>query len=310
MKLDYLYQMQTKNFENLKNTLQNSIFTWDYFTDFEKVKKNVKKIEKELNLLNYLIGKENIEEEFLSLIEEYPKVRKILPILIAIRNNKLSETSVITDEQLLNAENKKYIFNDSINDEIRKELLIFFNVSGLRDLFESKSVKNLVDYCYGVEVGLDTNARKNRTGTLMEEHCEAFMNKFVDIHKNFKLLREATKVHIFEEFNIEVNTQLDSDKNKKNDRRFDFVLYNTENKKLYIFEVNYYSSSGSKPNSIAREYSDLYTLLKNQNIEFIWITDGQGWLKMLNALEQTISHNKYVINLDMLKNGILEDMCK
>ena len=61
--------MQTKNFENLKNTLQDSIFTWDYFTDFEKVKTNVKKIEKELNLLNYLIGKENIEEEFLSLVE-------------------------------------------------------------------------------------------------------------------------------------------------------------------------------------------------------------------------------------------------
>ena len=56
--------METKNFENLKNTLQDSIFTWDYFTDFEKVKANVKKIEKELNLLNYLIGKENIEEEF------------------------------------------------------------------------------------------------------------------------------------------------------------------------------------------------------------------------------------------------------
>ena len=76
-----------KNFETLKTTLQESIFTWDYFTDFEKVKTNVKKIEKELNLLNYLIGKENIEEEFLLLVEEYPKVRKILPILIAIRDD-------------------------------------------------------------------------------------------------------------------------------------------------------------------------------------------------------------------------------
>ena len=36
------------NFETLKTTLQDSIFTWDYFTDFEKVKTNVKKIEKEL----------------------------------------------------------------------------------------------------------------------------------------------------------------------------------------------------------------------------------------------------------------------
>lgn len=297
------------NFNNLKNTLQESIFTWDYFTNFEKVKKNVKKIEKELNLLNYLIGKENIEEEFLSLIEEYPKVRKILPILIAIRNNKLSETSVVTDEELLNAENKKYIFNDPIDEKIKEELLIFFNESGLKDLFESKSVKNLVDYCYGVEVGLDTNARKNRTGKLMEELCENFMISFVEEYKDFKLLREATKVHILQEFNIEVNTQINGYDKKKNDRRFDFVLYDTKKKKLYIFEVNYYSSRGSKPNSIAREYSDLFVLLKNQNIEFVWITDGQGWLKMLNALEQTVNNNDYVINLDMLKNGILKEIC-
>ena len=113
-------------FENLKNTLQDSIFTWDYFTDFEKVKKNVKKIEKELNLLNYLIGKENLEEEFLSLVEEYPKVRKILPILVAIRDDKLSCTPVITDIETLVPENKKYIFHDPIDENIKKELLIFF----------------------------------------------------------------------------------------------------------------------------------------------------------------------------------------
>ena len=117
--------MQTKNFENLKNTLQDSIFTWDYFTDFEKVKTNVKKIEKELNLLNYLIGKENIEEEFLSLVEEYPKVRKILPILIAIRDDKLSSTPIITNMETLIPESKKYIFNDEINENIKN---FFFNL--------------------------------------------------------------------------------------------------------------------------------------------------------------------------------------
>lgn len=297
-----------KNFDSLKATLQDSIFTWDYFTDFAKVKKNVIKIEKELNLLNYLIGKENIEVEFLSLIEEYPKVRKILPILIAIRNNKLSETSVITNEEILNAQNKKYIFHEKINDEIKQELLIFFNVSGLKDLFENKTVKNLVDYCYGVEVGFDTNARKNRTGDIMEKHCFNHIDKFCKNH-NFKFLVQGTKVQIEKEFGIIVKTSSEGiDMEIKNDRRFDFVIYNHHINKLYIFEVNYYSSQGSKPNSIAREYSDLFDLLKKQNIEFIWITDGQGWLKMLNALEQTVNHNDYVINLDMLKNGILEEI--
>lgn len=298
-----------KKFELLKASLQDSIFTWDYFTDFDKVKRNIKKIEKELNLLNYLIGKEHIESEFISLVQEYPQVRKVLPLLIAIRNNKLSKTSIITEEEVLNAENKKYIFYDEFNEKIKDELIIFFNSSGLKDLFQSKTVKNLVDYCYGVEVGLDTNARKNRTGSLMEELCGNFMQDFVNKNKDFILLTEATKKHILEHFDIRVNTQLYDSESKKNDRRFDFVLYNTKKKKLFIFEVNYYSSQGSKPNSIAREYTDLFYLLKKQDIEFIWITDGKGWMKMLNSLEQTVNHNNYVINLDMLKNNILNEIC-
>ena len=131
-----------KKFENLKNTLQDSIFTWDYFTDFEKVKANVKKIEKELNLLNYLIGKENIEEEFLSLVEEYPKVRKILPILIAIRDDKLSSTPIITDMQSLIPENKRYILNDEMNENIKKELLLFFRET----VWEKSQTKNNREY--------------------------------------------------------------------------------------------------------------------------------------------------------------------
>lgn len=294
--------MKNKNFNKLKNTLQDSIFTWDYFTDFEKVKKNVQKIEKELNLLNYLIGKEKLEEEFLSLVEEYPKVRKILPILIAIRDDKLSETSVITDEELLNAENKKYIFNDPIDENIKKELLIFFNVSGLKDLFESKSVKNLVDYCYGVEVGLDTNARKNRTGNIMEKLVYKFLEEFCEEDKNLQFIEQATQKRIKEFFNYDIKID-------KNSRRFDFALFDKAKNRLFLIEVNYYSGGGSKLKATAGEYQYLNNFVKSQNITFIWITDGKGWLTALKPLEETFIHNDYVINLDMLKNGVLKEIC-
>jgi len=290
-------------FETLKSTLQDSIFTWDYFTDFEKVKKNVKKIEKELNLLNYLIGKENIEEEFLTLIEEYPKVRKILPILIAIRDDKLSCTPIITDIDTLIPENKRYIFNDEINETIKKELLIFFKETGLKDFFENKAVKNLVDYCIGVEVGFDTNARKNRTGTLMENIVSNFLKDFCTENKNFHYIEQATQKRIKQFFDYDIAID-------KNSRRFDFALYDTLNKKLYLFEVNYYSGGGSKLKATAGEYQYLNDFLKAQNLTFIWVTDGIGWFTALNPLEETFNHNDYVINLEMLKNNILEKICK
>ena len=165
-------------FNNLKDTFQDSIFTWDYFTNFEKVKLNVQKVKVELNILNSLIGEENIEEEFINLICEYPKTRQALPLLIAVRKDKLNDTPIITDIYTLMAENKKYIFYDDITENIKYELLIFFRESGLKDIFKNKYIKNLVDYCFGVEVGFDTNARKNRTGTLMENIVSNYLDKF------------------------------------------------------------------------------------------------------------------------------------
>jgi len=294
--------MMSRNFNNLKSTFQDSIFTWDYFTDFEKVKKNVQKIEKELNLLNYLIGKENIEQEFLALVEEYPKVRKILPILIAIRDDKLSCMPIITDVETLIPENKRYVFNDAIDENIKNELLIFFRETGLKDLFENKAVKNLVDYCVGVEVGFDTNARKNRTGTLMENLVGKYLENFCLENQNFTFIDQATQKRIKQFFNYDIEID-------KNSRRFDFALLDKVQNKLYLIEVNYYSGGGSKLKATAGEYKYLNDFLKSQNLTLICITDGTGWNTALNPLEETFNHNDYVINLEMLKNGILEEIC-
>jgi len=292
-----------KNFNTLKDTFQDSIFTWDYFTDFEKVKLNVQKVKVELNILNSLIGEDNIEDEFIKLICEYPKVRQALPLLIAVRKDKLNDTPIITNMNTLIAENKKHIFYDEINENIKKELVIFFRESGLKDIFQNKYIKNLVDYCFGVEVGFDTNARKNRTGTLMENIVSSYLSKFCQENPNFNYIEQATQKRILETFNYTINID-------KNSRRFDFAIHNKDTNKLYLIEVNYYSGGGSKLKATAGEYQYLNDFVKSQNIEFIWITDGKGWLTALNPLEETFNHNDYVINIDMLKNNILNHICQ
>lgn len=291
-----------KDFNTFKQILQDSIFTWDYFTDFEKVKSNVKNIEKELNILNYLLGKNNIENEFIALINEYPNARKALLLLVAVRADKLLETKIITNHKTLLPENKSYIFNQILDDNIRNELLIFLRETGLKELFATKQIKNLVDYCFGVEVGFDTNARKNRTGTLMEKIVANYLIDFCNINSNFSFIEQATQKRIYESFGYRIDID-------QNNRRFDFALYKSDTKKLFLIEVNYYSSGGSKLKSTAGEYQYLNDFLKAQNINLIWITDGQGWLTSLNSLEETFNHNDYVLNLGMLKNNILKTIC-
>ena len=292
---------EEKVFDYFMSNLRDSIFMWDYFVDFGKVKENIKKIEKELNLLNYLLGKSNLENEFIKLIKEYPNIRRAFPILIAIRKNKLKEVPIIIDIESLESQYKSYILTEPLTDNILDELLIFFRESGLKQLFEDKDVKNLPDYCFGVEVGLDTNARKNRTGFLMEKIVGHYLNKYCDNNQDCFYISQANKKHVKDSFNIEIEVD-------KSNRIFDFVLYNKEKNKIFIIEVNFYSSQGSKLKATAGEYQYLNDFLKKQGIDLIWITDGLCWNSAKSALEETVIHNDYVFNLDMIEKEVLKEI--
>lgn len=289
-------------FEYLINTLKESIFTWDYFVDFEKVKENIVKIEKELNLLNVLIGKSDIEKEFIKLLEEYPKVRAVLPILIAIRNTKIKETHIIDDYETLISENKEGLFNSNtaLTPKIKTDLIKFFNDSGLKQIFKDKNVKNIVDYCFGVEVGMDTNARKNRTGTSMEKLVEKIVENFC-IRNKLEYIPQATQSKIKTKWNF--NIQLD-----KTNRIFDFAIYNKAKNKIFVIETNFYGGGGSKLKSTAGEYKALSDFLKTQKIDLIWVTDGIGWNTTKKALYETFLHNDYVVNIELIKKDILKDI--
>ena len=308
--MKYLQIYKTLNLKNkdeevfnyLVSTLKESIFTWDYFVDFKKARKNIEKIEKELNLLNVLIGKQNIELEFGKLIEEYPKVRSILPILIAIRNDKVRGMPIIDNFDTLIFENKSELFNATVEltPKLKKDLIKFFSDTGLRQIFEDKSVKNIVDYCFGVEVGMDTNARKNRTGTSMESLVEKIIQKFCDENR-LEYISQATQFKIKEKWNFKI--QLD-----KTDRRFDFAIFNKKKNKLFVFETNFYGGGGSKLKSTAGEYKPLFDFLRGQNIDLIWVTDGIGWNTTKPALYETFLHNDYLFNIELMKKDILKEI--
>ena len=54
---------------------------------------------------------------------------------------------------------------------------MFMKKTGLFDLIANHVINNLVDYVTGVEVGLDSNGRKNRGGHLMENLVEDYLVK-------------------------------------------------------------------------------------------------------------------------------------
>jgi type II restriction enzyme len=86
-------------------------------------------------------------------------------------------------------------------------------------------------------------------------------------------------------------------------KRFDYVIKTPE--KHYLIEVNYYNVGGSKLNEIARSYIEIALKInKYRNYEFVWITDGKGWLSAKNKIKEAFQHIKHIYNLKTLKKFI------
>jgi type II restriction enzyme len=267
----------SKQFEKFLSQLSETNATLDYFTDFDKVKENVNKISIKLTQLNYLIGKKDLKKAVRELFDENPKVFEVLDILIAVRKNKTAKT--------FNNHGKVVILDDYFTSP---ELIVeYLEETGLYEIFKNKDITNLVDYVFGVEVGLDTNARKNRGGDNMSKAVSRIFN-IAGISYEKEILSTS--------FSEIVSLGADV-------KQFDFVI--KTKKKTYLIETNFYNSGGSKLNEIARSYSDLAPKINQyDNYEFVWITDGQGWLTAKNKLEEAFNTIPKTYNLKTLKNFI------
>lgn len=281
-----------KDFNHLVSTFKSSIKTWDYFVNWSKVFSNSSDLEIALNKLNYLLGKENLKEEFNKLYNSNPDIVKALPVLLAVRENKLE----VFDKETKNSE----FFDFSGKEKDAQKYFEFLDKSGLARLFQKDGIKNLVDYVMGVEVGLDSNGRKNRGGTLMEEIVGSFLSDFCT-KNGFECLSQARASAIKAKWGFDVKVD-------KSERSFDFAIYNSETHKLKLFEANFYNGGGSKLKAVCGEFRSLYDELKAQDIDFVWVTDGLGWHTTKRPLEETYNHNEYVFNLNMLEAGILDEL--
>ena len=262
--------------------MKESISSWDYYTDFEKVYKNIDSIKVQLNILNTLIGSKNIKSEFISLAKRYPEILKVIPILLAIREKTIKVNDI----------NRTYEFNFKKLNYSIEEYAFFMEKVGLFDLISNHIINNLVDYVTGIEVGMDTNARKNRTGKSMENLIE---QRLVDSGyvKGKTYFKEMYKSDVERKFNVDLSS---ISNNGKTEKRFDFVF--VKNNKVYGIECNFYGGGGSKLNETARSYKTLAT--ESEGIKdfcFVWITDGVGWKSAKHNLEETFDILPTTFNL-------------
>lgn len=266
-----------KNFQEFLDQLTETNSTLSSFVDYGKIQTYVDKISIKLNQLNYLIGQENLETSIKRLFTENPSSFNVLEILIAVREG---HKKFVMDSSGKLVSLKSYY-------ESPEQVYKFLKETGLKEIFNNKKITNLNDYVFGIEVGLDTNARKNRGGKEMEKTIS-------NIFKNNGIpFSEEVKHTDFENL-----TSLGKDI-----KRFDFVI--KTKLKTYLIETNFYNGGGSKLNEVARAYSDIAPKVNQYDeFEFVWITDGKGWLSAKNKLHEAYELIPSVYNLTTLKNFI------
>ena len=283
----------TRNFNEWLSKFKTSITDYTYYVDFEKIYKNVDKVKVELNILNSLIGSKNIEEEFQNILIKYPETLECIPLLLAVRSREIFVKDEI-NEYLFKFDKMVY----SMKDYIR-----FMEESGLFDLLQNHIINNLYDYVLGIEVGLDSNGRKNRGGHLMENLVESYIIK-AGYKKDVNYFKEMYLKDIEKKWNLDLS---EMSGNNTSTKRFDFVI-KTENQ-VYVIETNFYSSGGSKLNETARSYKMLAQESKKvDGVTFIWFTDGTGWNSAKKNLEETFNELETMYNIDDLEKGILEKL--
>lgn len=283
----------TRNFNDWLSKFKTSISDYTYYVDFEKIYKNVDKVKVELNILNSLIGSKNIEEEFQNILIKYPETLECIPLLLAVRSREIFVKDEINE----------YLFKFDKMVYSMKDYIKFMKESGLFDLLQNHIINNLYDYVLGIEVGLDSNGRKNRGGHLMENLVESYIIK-AGYKKDVNYFKEMYLKDIEKKWDLDLS---EMSGNNISTKRFDFVI--KTDKQVYVVETNFYSSGGSKLNETARSYKMLTKESKKvDGVTFIWFTDGTGWNSAKKNLEETFNELETMYNIDDLENGILENL--
>ncbi len=258
--------------------LRETCATLDYFCDFPKIRAKVEEVAIELHQLNYLVGKENLSRAVKALWKKNPDAFRSLGILVAVRD---AEHQKVFRAQDGSARPLETWFRSL------EGIMEYLEETGLAKVLRNKDVTNLVDYVFGVETGLDTNTRKNRSGHLMEELVAS------DLQAGGVSFRQEVKSSELPGLDV-----LGEDL-----KRFDFVIETP--RRTYLVEVNFYGSGGSKPNEIARSYTELDKKIRAlPRYEFVWVTDGAGWRSAHGSLEAAYGAIPNLYNLATLGDFI------
>ena len=276
----------------LCDTFIETNHTYDFFVNWVKVTQNRDAFKYEIALLKSLRNSTNAVNDLRNLLSRYPEVAKVVPILLAYRDGLIKVLDALEPDiryKTFDFSKGKYTPNEI------DQIVEFTEKTGLLGML--CHIESSTDYLLGVEVGLDSNARKNRSGLFLEKIVGEVIRELVSHNPDVVWIEQKSFKYVESKFNVSIPPSLVN-------RKFDNVVINKG--RATNIEANFYGGTGSKPGEIVSSYINRGEVLSSAGWKFVWLTDGEGWKSMLNPLRVGVEYIDYVINVSLLRKGILE----
>lgn len=239
--------------------------------------------------------------DFFKQIESSTKAEFIQKLSDALMSADVAMNFIDLAFELLGHTGKNYVSNEDyidfkvFSETERTEDQMLYISEVLYDLGLGNVISlEVEDYFTGVQVGLETHRRKNVGGTSFSLLMESKLKELVLSlrNKNIDVTLNKEEAILFSDGNTS--------------KTVDFSL-TFKDKKVGI-EVNFYTSSGSKPTEIKRSYGHINNELNNVDTLLVWVTDGIGYLQMKRSLKEACDIHKNTYNFSMFKESFEDDV--
>jgi len=162
-------------------------------------------------------------------------------------------------------------------------------------IWNALSRKNLEDLFLGVQIGLESHRRKNVGGRHFSQEVEKRLIECMGEMRS----RTHFEIQLLHEQTIPYGSGLT--------KKVDF-LWEISKKRKFAFELNFYTTQGSKPTEIKRTYNDIRRALEASGVELIWITDGKGYRGMKRSLRDAYIIHPNIYNLRQAQEHLVNDV--
>lgn len=235
---------------------------------------------KQINLEDKEIGVQQLADAFMSADSSIDYIKTAFELIGHTGDNYVSNIDYLDFK----------VFSE--NEKTQEDMLYISNLLCDLGLFNILDF-DLENYFTGVQVGLETHRRKNIGG---ETFSFIMKNELEEVVK--ELERRGLKTELHKEMKVLY-------KDGKTSKTVDYCLASGD-KKIGL-EVNFYTSSGSKPTEIKRSYGQVNPELEKVNTLLVWVTDGIGYEKMQKSLKEARDIHKNIYNLKMFQEHFADD---